>query len=30
LEISVAAERRFVNERLTVFRLAPTMPEGKA
>src|ERR1700679_1261237 len=30
LEISVEAERRFVNERLTVFRLAPTMPEGKA
>jgi release factor glutamine methyltransferase len=30
LEISVLAERRFVNERLTVFRLAPTMPEGKA
>lgn len=30
LEISVAAERRFVNERLTVFRLAPTLPEGKA
>jgi HemK-related putative methylase len=30
LEISVQAERRFVNERLTVFRLAPSMPEGKA
>jgi release factor glutamine methyltransferase len=30
LEISVEAERRFVNERLTVFRLAPTLPEGKA
>jgi release factor glutamine methyltransferase len=30
LEISVQAERRFVNERLTVFRLAPTMPEAKA
>ena len=30
LEISVEAERRFVNETLTVFRLAPTMPEGKA
>jgi release factor glutamine methyltransferase len=30
LEISVEAERRFVNERLTVFRLAPTMPQGKA
>ena len=30
LEISVQAERRFVNERLTVFRLAPTKPDSKA
>jgi release factor glutamine methyltransferase len=30
LEISVEAERRFVNETLTVFRLAPTKPEGTA
>ena len=28
-EISVQAERRFVNERLTVFKLTPTKPEGK-
>jgi len=30
LQISVQAERRFVNERLTVFRLTPTMPAGTA
>jgi HemK-related putative methylase len=29
-EISVLAERRFVNERLTVFRLVPSKPERKS
>jgi methylase of polypeptide subunit release factors len=28
-EISVLAERRFVNERLTVFRLVPSKPQRK-
>jgi methylase of polypeptide subunit release factors len=28
-EISVLAERRFVNERLTIFRLVPSKPERK-
>ena len=30
LEISVQAERRFVNERLTVFKLTPAKPQGNA
>jgi release factor glutamine methyltransferase len=30
LEISVLAERRFVNERLTVFRLVPSEPQPQA
>ena len=28
-EISVLAERRFVNERLTIFRLVPSNPKSK-
>jgi release factor glutamine methyltransferase len=29
LEVSVLAERRFVNERLTIFRLVPSNPKSK-
>jgi hypothetical protein len=28
-DISVLAERRFVNERLTIFRLAPSKPQSR-